>query len=525
MFSQGAWAVVFNVTTAEEFQAALSAAAVNGADDEIVLAPGDYSGNFTFKSKENSELLIRGAIDEGQKVKIFDSALILQSISYGSLDEGAFNVTLKGLELIDVSLRNNLLAEERQSLSLSSLLWSNSGEEFGPLYLKGLAITGSSIEVPSFLFSSGSLEIRDSSVSGVALNFNEDVTVINSSVYLQEYSDHNARLVTIIDSKIKGGTGYLSTEGAEILRSEIELTSTAYISVGRDQSIEDSSFRLSNSDTVQQPKSLGLRFEGGLASRLERNRIHVAGRYRLYLSIIDCDDHRFSIANNDLRVATEVHCESNFPKMRLANNTIYSPPWLGPPSSDSSLKVAGENADIQLYNNIIWSEDDGGLALEGLAFNTDLRGNVYKRLIGDWDVVANDSNLSLDPKFHDPENGDYRLSADSPALDAGTNEAVTDSDATDLDGNPRIINGTVDIGAYERNTAPLHPADTNEDSIITLDEFNAYNTAWRANDTWPTPPNEIPIDYVTRAGYLLQKGGEYKNIGVGKPLTWVPVSE
>jgi len=43
--------------------------------------------------------------------------------------------------------------------------------------------------------------------------------------------------------------------------------------------------------------------------------------------------------------------------------------------------------------------------------------------------------------------GNYRLQLDSPAIDAGNTLSVTA--ATDLDGNPRVINGIVDMGAYE----------------------------------------------------------------------------
>ncbi|HHW86963.1 MAG TPA: hypothetical protein GX400_12230, partial [Chloroflexi bacterium] len=43
--------------------------------------------------------------------------------------------------------------------------------------------------------------------------------------------------------------------------------------------------------------------------------------------------------------------------------------------------------------------------------------------------------------------GNYRLQAGSPAIDAGNNLSVTAT--TDLDGNPRIANGVVDMGAYE----------------------------------------------------------------------------
>ncbi len=53
-----------------------------------------------------------------------------------------------------------------------------------------------------------------------------------------------------------------------------------------------------------------------------------------------------------------------------------------------------------------------------------------------------------DPLFKDAANGDYRLTADSPCVNAGTGEEVTLS-ATDLAGNPRVQNRRVDIGCYE----------------------------------------------------------------------------
>jgi hypothetical protein len=56
-------------------------------------------------------------------------------------------------------------------------------------------------------------------------------------------------------------------------------------------------------------------------------------------------------------------------------------------------------------------------------------------------------NITLPPLFVDYANGNLRLQSNSPCINAGNNSFV--SGTTELDGRPRVVGGTVDIGAYE----------------------------------------------------------------------------
>ncbi|MGD0813221.1 MAG: choice-of-anchor Q domain-containing protein [Verrucomicrobiota bacterium] len=64
-------------------------------------------------------------------------------------------------------------------------------------------------------------------------------------------------------------------------------------------------------------------------------------------------------------------------------------------------------------------------------------------------------NISNDPGFVNLAGGNYHLQIGSPCIAAGDIAYVTAP--TDLDGNPRIANGTVDMGAYESQfTGTVH---------------------------------------------------------------------
>ncbi len=63
-------------------------------------------------------------------------------------------------------------------------------------------------------------------------------------------------------------------------------------------------------------------------------------------------------------------------------------------------------------------------------------------------------NISGDPDFVNPNAGNWKLSAGSQCIDAGTNAYAPLP--VDLDGNPRIIGGRVDMGCYEAVPEPFY---------------------------------------------------------------------
>jgi len=73
---------------------------------------------------------------------------------------------------------------------------------------------------------------------------------------------------------------------------------------------------------------------------------------------------------------------------------------------------------------------------------------------------------------------------------------------------------------FTGQTTSYHPADTNQDWQISLEEFNAYNTAWRNSTDWPKAPAAIPDNYVVRAGYLHKKARCYHETTGNPPMQW-----
>ncbi|MDB6027346.1 MAG: large protein, partial [Verrucomicrobiales bacterium] len=74
--------------------------------------------------------------------------------------------------------------------------------------------------------------------------------------------------------------------------------------------------------------------------------------------------------------------------------------------------------------------------------------------------------------------------------------------------------------------AQAHPADLNPTNFfIETSELDAYTLAWKRCEKWPVSPSPVPINYLTRAAYIVQGGGPYaistNSPSPLPPLIWV----
>jgi hypothetical protein len=162
------------------------------------------------------------------------------------------------------------------------------------------------------------------------------------------------------------------------------------------------------------------------------------------------------ITGNQAYEGGGIHWIVGQPGARLINNTIADNDAV---SNGSGLFINGDDVRTELTNNIIVAKP-GQSALYCGGIDPTIRfNNVFSA--GGPAYSGNcasrtgmNGNISADPLFANPTQGDYHLQQGSPSIDAGYNQAPNLPD-TDIDGNPRILDGngdgtqTIDMGIDE----------------------------------------------------------------------------
>ena len=180
------------------------------------------------------------------------------------------------------------------------------------------------------------------------------------------------------------------------------------------------------------------------------------------------------VDNHALQNASAIYCAYSHPQ--IANNTIVGNPihneenpyidscavlnFISKPVFTNNI-IRDNNPDVVYMHTQLWHNKDY------YTHHNNIEG--YESIGG---------NIDADPRFADPDNGDYDLSFRSPCIDAGDNAAAP-ADGFDLDGRLRVARFVVDMGAYE---VPF--GDLNCDGRVDFGDINPFVLALSDPSAW-----------------------------------------
>ena len=185
----------------------------------------------------------------------------------------------------------------------------------------------------------------------------------------------------------------------------------------------------------------------------------------------------------------------------IITNCTFSKNWTGSGSGDGGGIYNKNSSNPKITNCILW-----GNSPEQIVDDNSTVSVTYSDIQGDL-LWFGEGNINVDPLFVDAVNGDLRLLAGSPCIDAGDNNSVpcdyadldgdgntTEPTPLDLDGFERFRDGDcdgtviVDMGAYE-----LLRGDINRDGFVNFIDFAVFASDWGANNVIPAGPNH-PVE-------------------------------
>jgi hypothetical protein len=164
--------------------------------------------------------------------------------------------------------------------------------------------------------------------------------------------------------------------------------------------------------------------------------------------------------------------------------------------------------DSTVTNSIIYYNGPDGALPQIDGFSATV---TYSDVQDSW---PGDGNIDADPSFvesgywtdpGDPDatwvHGDYHLRWDSPCADAGDPDFVATLAETDIDGEPRIIAGRIDMGYDELG---LRQADLTRDGVIDLGDVAVFVRAWLTGpgqDNWYVLSDLLADEHIDAADW------------------------
>lgn len=465
LLSTGAQAAIRNVpATYPTIQSAINASV---AGDTIVVAPGIYPETVTWTNKD---LTIQGA---GEGLSIIDRSnaqgvagarcLRTQNLTTASRIEG---FTFRNANAPNTS--GGGMQNTNSSLTVMNCTFTNNTAPDGG----GMQNSGSNVTLTNCTFSNNTALVYG---GGIKNESNSNVTLTNctfssntAGVSGAGMDNRNSRptltncIISNNTATTNGGGIFSASGGGLTAKNCIFSNNTATMGAGG--GIYGNNF---NDLTVTNCAFNNNRAASGLGG----------GIYFFSSNILTATNCTFS--NNTARLGGGLY--TDFVVSSTIVNCIFTQNLA---SSGGGGMYNGRNPQRPIVTNCTFSSntaaDGGGMYSSGsgpVMTNCILWGNqatAFPAIGGPAAVTYSlvqglpnnlpdaDGNFATNPLFADATNGDLRLLPNSPAVNHGDNAALpldaldldNDGDITellpiDLAGNPRIVDGLVDLGAYE----------------------------------------------------------------------------
>lgn len=475
-------AATFNVTNAVQLQVALTVSAGNNEDDTIHISAGTHNVASTLiyhtdDGDGGHELSIIGAgadatiLDGGNLVQILDintnttldggdagSQVSIRGIDfqdgYSSTDDGGglsiftYNgaITLDELDFDNNSTDHRggvFVGSGAGSITVTNCTFSENsassgegggafiGSETGSVFLANNTFTANTAATGggAWIFShTGQITLTTNTFSGNVANTGTGggayVLAYNAQLSNNVFSGNAANVGT-------GGGVYVLADSAQLsnslFRSNSATGSGGGATIASRDSYVSANLFISNMATD---------FGGGIV-------VEAIEGTTLVNNVLT--NNQANIGGGGLFLAGD--------SVDLINNTYYSNAATVTGGGFVSV-VQGNSSLIDIYNNIIWGNSapagsDFSIGADGDNDGTGAAVNLFNNDFSNFDIdVANNlsqgSNIDQDPLL----TPDGHLQGGSPAIDVGLNSAPG-LPGSDFEGEPRIMNSVVDMGADE----------------------------------------------------------------------------
>lgn len=407
-------------TTPCSFQQALNIASANGEDDNIHVSPDIYNINSTLTYvPANTENFALNIIGDDPSTSILNGNTVqIMNLSSGGLPDDS-NVTFR---LQNLSFQNGsnpsdagggvYISTGDGNITIDNTNFTNNTARFGGGAYISVASTGS-VSVSNSTFMSNGDGTNTDNGGGLSIHTSMGPVSLLNSIF--------------INNQI-GNTGTTLGGGAKVTSDS--------------GSIEVGNCSFSNNFAV---------WGGGLLVD------SIFGEVLVYNNIF--------YENSAEEGGGAYAAHEGRGNVRFTNNSFYN--------NQSSVTGGGitasslaDNSVFDCYNNIFWkntSKYGSDIYVETDIDNNNVAAtvNIFNNDFSDMTVTdpANlnqGNNIDTDPLFADAANGDFHLTSASPCIDRGDNNAPG-RPGTDFEGDPRIINGTVDMGADEYEAQQAGP--------------------------------------------------------------------